>query len=238
MVFTLSNYLDGCHSVSSSTFGQTDCLSNMLRKAAAIIPNSDVGSRRMPCSDQTNQDNSGDFLFIVAVLCRGLKLIFPTHIDNICLSQALTLGPESKSLLAKTCFEEDDLYKDTFTATTMAAQKALWNTKIKNHIAIQELGLEVQTNIQKGLPWQPNEIKEDSPWFFEMCKLIASRPNLQPVGLGNNTTDVQTEILLPTNDTAADDAESSAFDTSDAYLDIESNTNSEYRKYSCQAICE
>ncbi|KAJ7789127.1 hypothetical protein B0H14DRAFT_3503364 [Mycena olivaceomarginata] len=38
-----------------------------------------------------------------------------------------------------------------------------------------------------GTKW--DEIRAESPWFFEMCQLIVSRPNLQPVGLGNNDTD-------------------------------------------------
>ncbi|KAJ7714017.1 hypothetical protein B0H16DRAFT_1478291 [Mycena metata] len=81
----------------------------------------------------------------------------------------------------------------------------------------QGLSLGVQTKLMKGLPWRPNEIRLESPWFFEIRKLIASRPNLQPVGVGNNETVVDTSILLPTTD---DDA-SSTFDTQlDIYHDI------------------
>ncbi|KAJ7480395.1 hypothetical protein B0H11DRAFT_2233290 [Mycena galericulata] len=51
-------------------------------------------------------------------------------------------------------------------------------------------------------------IKADSPWFFNVRTLIASRPNLQPVGLGNTDTDIDTSILLSTQD----DDTSSIFD--------------------------
>lgn len=36
-----------------------------------------------------------------------------------------------------------------------------------------------------------------TPWFFEMRSLIAERPNLVPVGLGNNLTPVDLSLLLP-----------------------------------------
>jgi hypothetical protein len=34
------------------------------------------------------------------------------------------------------------------------------------------------------------EIKETCPWFFEMRELIGERPNLNPTGLGNSTTEI------------------------------------------------
>lgn len=74
-------------------------------------------------------------------------------------------------------------------------------------------------------------IKADSPWFFHVRTLIASRPNLQPVGLGNNNSDIDVSLLLPSRD---DDASSaSAFDEpldvpeqlSEAPVDISSDSS-------------
>lgn len=40
------------------------------------------------------------------------------------------------------------------------------------------------------------EVKKKCPWYFTLKRLISERPNLVPVGLGNNTTDYNTSILL------------------------------------------
>lgn len=42
----------------------------------------------------------------------------------------------------------------------------------------------------------PDVIKADSPWFFHVRALIAARPNLQPVGLGNNEDTYEIDILM------------------------------------------
>lgn len=67
-----------------------------------------------------------------------------------------------------------------------------------------------------------------------MRTLIAARPNLRPVGLGNNETEIDTSILLRTNDADADadDIDTSsngandADDTSTAPDDIKDGTRS------------
>lgn len=41
-----------------------------------------------------------------------------------------------------------------------------------------------------------DEIKNDSPWFWEMCSLIGERPNLRPVGIGNNDDEMDLSLLL------------------------------------------
>jgi hypothetical protein len=43
-------------------------------------------------------------------------------------------------------------------------------------------------------------IQKDSPWFFNVRSLIASRPNLQPVGLGNNDSGFDVDLLLRTHE--------------------------------------
>ena len=41
------------------------------------------------------------------------------------------------------------------------------------------------------------EVKKKCPWYFTLKGLISERPNAVPVGLGNNTTEYDTSILLP-----------------------------------------
>ncbi|KAF8188754.1 hypothetical protein K438DRAFT_1764014 [Mycena galopus ATCC 62051] len=136
--------------------------------------------------------------------------------------------------LAVICFgAENGLYKEAFDAAIPPAQIGLWNMKIKNRIAAlvtkaranitamgetgAGLGSADEINEGTALATKWDEIRLESPWFFEIRKLITSRPNLQPVGVGNNETAVDTSILLPTTD---DDA-SSTFDMqSDIYHDI------------------
>lgn len=48
-------------------------------------------------------------------------------------------------------------------------------------------------------------ISATCPWFFEMRDLIAERPNMVPVGLGNSTTDIDPSILDPSLDNGTDD---------------------------------
>jgi hypothetical protein len=53
-------------------------------------------------------------------------------------------------------------------------------------------------------------MKAESPWFFHLRNLIAARPNLQPVGLGNNDTGFDVDLLLRAHD--GDDTSSAAAD--------------------------
>ncbi|KAJ7041443.1 hypothetical protein C8F04DRAFT_1253135 [Mycena alexandri] len=123
--------------------------------------------------------------------------------------------------LAKTCFEDHPQYKDAFAAATTTAQKGLWTTKIKNRIAVLvtrakanitamgETGAgvgsadEIYSGTALANKW--DEIQAESPWFFHL-------------GLGNNDTDVETSILLPTNDTG-DDMSSTFDDTQSDFSD-------------------
>ncbi|KAJ7731803.1 hypothetical protein DFH07DRAFT_781127 [Mycena maculata] len=64
-------------------------------------------------------------------------------------------------------------------------------------------------------------IKAEFPWFYHVRTLIASRPNLQPVGLGNNNTDFDVSLLIPTRD---DDTSSAPDDTTSAPDDAPDDT--------------
>lgn len=65
-------------------------------------------------------------------------------------------------------------------------------------------------------------IKADSPWFFNLRALIAARPNLQPVGLGNNETDFDVDLLLRSHD--GDDMSSAPDDTQDLPIQLDDPT--------------
>ncbi|KAJ7249492.1 hypothetical protein B0H12DRAFT_1234636 [Mycena haematopus] len=143
--------------------------------------------------------------------------------------------------LAKTCFAEHEKYKDAFTTkpnstvAELAKHRKLWNQKIKNRISGQVFtafpvvakeniemmgqtgaGIETEEEISPGtaLTTKWDLIKDDSPWFFKMRALIASRPNLQPVGIGNNDTDYDVSLLVPSHDDA-DTTSSAPDDTQD-----------------------
>ncbi|KAJ6576222.1 hypothetical protein B0H10DRAFT_2236563 [Mycena sp. CBHHK59/15] len=63
-------------------------------------------------------------------------------------------------------------------------------------------GLEDADKIIEGteLHTKWDEIKESCPWFFEMRSLIGERPNIRPVGIGNNDSDIDTSLLLRGDD--------------------------------------
>jgi hypothetical protein len=54
------------------------------------------------------------------------------------------------------------------------------------------------------------QIKADCPWFFDMKGLIAERPNLIPVGLGNSSTEIDFSVLG--DDGGAEDVEPAKVD--------------------------
>ncbi|KAF8190955.1 hypothetical protein K438DRAFT_1970707 [Mycena galopus ATCC 62051] len=130
--------------------------------------------------------------------------------------------------LAVTCFEEHPTYEESFAKAVTPKQKKAWRLKIKNRIKthvpffilvekakdnIQAMGetgagIETEDDVQPGtaLRTKWDLIKDDSPWFFHIRTLIASRPNLQPVGLGNNDSEIDNSILFPTTDTETSSA--------------------------------
>ncbi|KAJ6620627.1 hypothetical protein B0H10DRAFT_2215888 [Mycena sp. CBHHK59/15] len=129
--------------------------------------------------------------------------------------------------LAQICFEEHPKYMDVFMNTIKPKQRRAWSNKIKNRLKalvtkarehITEMGetgagIGAEDEILPGtaLTTKWDLIKVDSPWFFHMRILIAARPNLQPVGLGNNDTQIDTSILIASHD--GDDQSSIPDDT-------------------------
>ncbi|KAJ7634031.1 hypothetical protein B0H17DRAFT_1217339 [Mycena rosella] len=118
-------------------------------------------------------------------------------------------------LLAKTLFEHHPQYAETFKKALdgKAKQQKPWWGKIKNRVKVLTdkaqahiemmgqtgAGLESADEILPDTPLHTkwDEIKEDSPWFWHMRSLIGERPNLRPVGIGNNGDDMDTSILFP-----------------------------------------
>ncbi|KAJ6536273.1 hypothetical protein B0H19DRAFT_963235 [Mycena capillaripes] len=78
-------------------------------------------------------------------------------------------------------------------------------------------GLESADEITPGtaLHTKWDEIKDDSPWFWHMRSLIGERPNLRPVGIGNNDSDMDISMLLSHGIDGEPDHTSSPDDTDD-----------------------
>ncbi|KAJ7660895.1 hypothetical protein DFH06DRAFT_1400319 [Mycena polygramma] len=119
-------------------------------------------------------------------------------------------------------FLDNDDYKDILAidpelsdaeqAKQAAKQRKLLAGKVKNKVKtlttrtrvhMREMGetgagLRSAAEITAGskLATQWDVIKDDFPWFFKIRDLIAARPNLQPVGLGNNDTPIDIDLLL------------------------------------------
>ncbi|KAJ6563902.1 hypothetical protein B0H19DRAFT_1067506 [Mycena capillaripes] len=136
--------------------------------------------------------------------------------------------------LAKKCFEDHPLYQTAFEKAVTPKQQDVWSGKIKNRLGvvtdktkagIQAMGetgagLESADDLQPGIAltakW--DELKKDSPWFWNiiiMRSLIAERPNLRPVSIGNNANDMDLSILLPTTDDDVAQTSSPGDDTTD-----------------------
>ncbi|KAJ7740072.1 hypothetical protein B0H16DRAFT_1694319 [Mycena metata] len=151
-------------------------------------------------------------------------------------------GAKSKKhwqyLVAKECFEFDVKYGVAFTKAVKPKEQGFWSRKIKNKVKtyvhvillvvaaranIQVMGqtgegLESADDIIPGtaLYTKWDAIQAHSPWFWQMRSLIGERPNLRPVGLGNNASEMDTSILTPHVDADGDvAAPSSPDDTSD-----------------------
>ncbi|KAJ6518431.1 hypothetical protein DFH09DRAFT_1331909 [Mycena vulgaris] len=131
---------------------------------------------------------------------------------------------------AMICFAKHLKYKEVYAKAILPKQLEAWRDKIKNrakalvkrrreHITTMEetgAGMTTEDKILPGTElrtkWVEYLIKADSPWFFAVRTLIASRPNLQPVGLGNTDTEIDISILLRTQ---YDDTSSNFDDTHD-----------------------
>ncbi|KLO05017.1 hypothetical protein SCHPADRAFT_933820 [Schizopora paradoxa] len=148
---------------------------------------------------------------------------------------------EWHEILAKRVFIDHEQYGPLFarTANTTSGMKA-WALKIKNRI--QKLVRETQTykqqmgttgegiqadQVQEGSKlenlWQ--DILQEFPYFAEMRELVGSRPNLNPVGIGNLATDIDATVLGVNADGPAVDADAAASESDDEAKDDNGNTN-------------
>ncbi|KAJ7460255.1 hypothetical protein FB451DRAFT_1270780 [Mycena latifolia] len=118
-------------------------------------------------------------------------------------------------ILAETSFANHPTYMVAFKKAVKPKDKKSWSDKIKNRLKIitdktraqiemmgqTGAGVESVKDILPGtvLMTKWDEIKLDSPWFWEMRSLIGERPNLRPVGIGNNSDEMDTSLLLSQN---------------------------------------
>ncbi|KAJ6529394.1 hypothetical protein B0H19DRAFT_1242891 [Mycena capillaripes] len=110
-------------------------------------------------------------------------------------------------------FEDDPLYGEAFKKAITAKQQKPWWVKIKNKMKLlvdaaradieamgqTGAGLESADDLQPGTQLHTlwDKIEQRSPWFWKIRSFIGERPNLKPVGLGNNSTEMDTSVLLP-----------------------------------------
>ncbi|KAI0037782.1 hypothetical protein FA95DRAFT_1613888 [Auriscalpium vulgare] len=117
--------------------------------------------------------------------------------------------------VANIIFAAHPKYKDAFALSTTLKAKQKWGEKVKNRLSrmekltrkyIAELG-ETGAGIERkeDIDWEkPNaftnkfaQIDAAFPYFFAMRDLIAERPNIVPVGLGNSTTGFDPSKMKP-----------------------------------------
>ncbi|KAJ6617052.1 hypothetical protein B0H10DRAFT_2387138 [Mycena sp. CBHHK59/15] len=186
-----------------------------------------------PQEEEINRISIGAFVV--------LTVRAPSWTTDLALSWTLITTIEedeetSAGLFPGICFEEHPKYMDTFMNAIKPKQRRAWSNKIKKGLKrectllvvdllvtkarehITEMGetgagIGAEDEILPGtaLTTKWDLIKVDSPWFFHMRILIAARPNLQPVGLGNNDTQIDTSILIASHD--GDDQSSIPDDT-------------------------
>ncbi|KAF8183570.1 hypothetical protein K438DRAFT_1975044 [Mycena galopus ATCC 62051] len=134
--------------------------------------------------------------------------------------------------LDKTLFAEHPKYTDAFTKAITPEEKKQWYKKIKNRLGymvtktrkyINEMGetgagIEAEADIRPGTAFSTrwDQIKKEFPWFFHVRALIGERPNLIPTGLGNNDSEIDTSLLMP-SDRDGDDASSIIADDTTSY---------------------
>ncbi|KAL0569210.1 hypothetical protein V5O48_012756 [Marasmius crinis-equi] len=82
----------------------------------------------------------------------------------------------------------------------MTKKEAHWLTAVALLGEKEQFSADIATAKEKGAagltdPW--TGIREEKPWYFEMKALLAERPNITPVGIGNSTTtlDVEGDIV-------------------------------------------
>ncbi|KAJ7230988.1 hypothetical protein B0H12DRAFT_1240100 [Mycena haematopus] len=132
-------------------------------------------------------------------------------------------------VVAEKCFGEHPTYQEVFKKAVKPKDKKDWGNKIKNRLKVlvdktraqiemmgeTGAGVEAEVEILPGttLMTKWDEIKQDSPWFWEIRSLIGERPNLQPVGIGNNDDEMDVSLLIQSD--GNDQPSSPDADTSD-----------------------
>ncbi|KAJ7733060.1 hypothetical protein DFH07DRAFT_968147 [Mycena maculata] len=60
-----------------------------------------------------------------------------------------------------------------------------------------ERASDIDMNVTNTFTTKWDQIKDVCPWYFDMCNLIAQRPNLVPVGLGDSSTGISSGVIFP-----------------------------------------
>ncbi|KAF8158711.1 hypothetical protein BJ912DRAFT_866509, partial [Pholiota molesta] len=115
--------------------------------------------------------------------------------------------------IASSLFRDHPKYKETFSRATTPAQKATWATKIKNRLSAlvkscrgytEEMGEtgagitredEIDMSLTNSFTTKWGIIQQTFPWYWVLKSLISERPNISPVGLGNNSSGFDVDML-------------------------------------------
>ncbi|KAF8958631.1 hypothetical protein BDZ97DRAFT_1761996 [Flammula alnicola] len=150
--------------------------------------------------------------------------LFPAPGANLSLSKG---GSKTKSdyhwTLANLVFEDTSLGS---LITAKDVDKKFWQLKIKNRLHalskqtkefIKEMGEtgaglnhadDVDMSMDSNITSCWSRIQEKHPWFWELKSLISERPNMVPVGIGNNSTGYNVSLLQKPSALAEGDSES------------------------------
>ncbi|KAJ7132027.1 hypothetical protein C8R44DRAFT_871028 [Mycena epipterygia] len=117
--------------------------------------------------------------------------------------------------LAKLVLGDIEKYEASIASCTTTKKQVAYANKIKNRLCVMakistaydtEMGQtgagiqhasEIDMNVTNSFTTKWDQIKDVCPWYFDMCNLIAQRPNLVPVGLGHSSTGVSTGVIMP-----------------------------------------
>ncbi|KAI0342949.1 hypothetical protein BDW22DRAFT_1344800 [Trametopsis cervina] len=164
---------------------------------------------------------------------------------------------EAHALLAEILFADHEAYGLAYQADkTVKAARIKWATKIKNRVqkvrqdvmehmnAMDQTGAGIMskdeidfsrdnafTNLAR---FTTEKVLLECPWFFEMKVLIAQRPNVKPVGLGNALSAIDETVLFDESDendhqvrSAAEEKAAGVADVYKSILDTEFSSDEE-----------
>ncbi|KAJ6568657.1 hypothetical protein B0H19DRAFT_1065470 [Mycena capillaripes] len=141
-------------------------------------------------------------------------------------TSAVTEFPESSLI---------DPFLDVFSVANIPGL-SLWTEMVKDkiNILIKKAKENITMIVQTGaVDLKTKRLRQSQAWhkFFNVRDLIAARPNLQPVGLGNNDSGFDIDFFVPTigddrSSTAADDTQDLPSQLSDP-VDIRSESDAE-----------